>query len=179
MQKNEMLTSALAGLIALGLQAGAPATQPMSSTNFPSAQISKPPSPTKLKLIRQFLQRIGLQERLDTGSFLERHALPGGSMWAVTPGEAITESLLDGFKIRFAALKAAYAKRRAAFQQAYEDHLNWQFTETELDEIVTFLSKPVGQHYLEGRWRMEAYSSTNTEDMEQEIVDEAVAGLKK
>lgn len=144
-----------------------------------SAQINQPPSTAKLKLIKQFLQLIGLQDRLDTGSFLERYALPGGPMWAVTPSESNTENLGGGIKLRFDALKAAYAKRRSAFQQAYEDHLNWEFTESELNDIVTFLGSPVGKHYLDGRWRMEAYAGTNTEDMEANIVKEALASLKK
>jgi len=150
----------------------------MPSTIAPSAQIEEPASPAKLKLIRQFMQLIGLQDRLDTGSFLERYAIPGGPMWAVAPGE-FTESLSDEFKARFDALKAAYAKRRAAYQRAYEDHLNWEFTEAELKQINAFLEKPVGKHYLDGRWRMEAYTTTNTEDMEQDIVKEALASLKE
>lgn len=151
----------------------------MALTLAASAQINEPPSPGKLQLIRHFLQLIGHQERLDTGSFLERYALPGGPMWAVTPGAVNTESFGDGFKVRFDALKAAYAKRRAKYQQAYEDHLNWEFTESELKEIVTFLGNPVGKHYLDGRWRMEAYTSTNTEEMEEDIVKEALASFKK
>ena len=81
----------------------------------------------------------------------------------MTPDAAAPETLSDGSKIRFDALKAAYAKQRIKYQQAYEDHVNWEFTESELEEIVTFLSKPVGKHYLDGRWRMEAYTATNTE----------------
>jgi hypothetical protein len=151
----------------------------VASTIAPSAQINEPPSLAKLKLIRQFLQLIGLQDRLDSGSFLERYAIPGGAMWAVTPGAATTETFGDGFKVRFDALKAAYSKRRANYQKTYEDHLNWEFTEAELNEIVSFLGKPVGKHYLDGRWRMDAYTATNTEDMEEEIVKEAMASLKK
>lgn len=100
-------------------------------------------------------------------------------MWDVPSGEVLTQSFSDGFKVRFNALKAAYEKRRAIYQQAYEDHLNWEFTEAELEEIVTFLEGAVGQHYLDGRWRMEAYTNTNTEDMEAEIVREATASLQK
>lgn len=174
-----MQTLALAAIIVFATQTGAPGAQPMNSMIAPSAQINEPPSPAKLKLIRQFLQLIGLQDRLDSGSFLERYAIPGGPMWAVTPGVALTESLGDGFKVRFDALKAAYAKRRAIYQKAYEDHLNLEFTEADLNEIVLFLGKPVGKHYLDGRWRMEAYTATNTEDMEADIVKEALASLKK
>ena len=94
---------------------------------------------------------IGVQDQLDTGSFLDRYAMPGGPLWKVKSGENLIEHLGDGFKIRSEALKGAYARRRAIYQQAYEDHLNWEFTEAELKEIVAFLSKPVGQHYLDGR----------------------------
>jgi hypothetical protein len=144
----------------------------------PSAQIEEPPSPAKLELIRQFLQLIGLQERLNTGSFLERHAVPGGPMWKVMLGKPIEEDLLEGFQVRFDALKTAYSKHRETYQQEYEDHLNWEFTESELKEIVGFLDTPVGQHYLDGRWRMEAYTNTNTEDLEEEILKEALASLQ-
>lgn len=57
--------------------------------------------------------------------------------------------------------------------------VNWEFTEEELATIVTFLESRVGGHYLDGRWRMEAYSDTNTEDVEQGIVAEAQATLAK
>jgi len=125
------------------------------------------------------MRAIGLQDQIDTGSFLQRYAIPGGPMWKVTSGKALTEDLTGGFHVRFEALKAAYEKRRSVYRQAYEDHLNWEFTETELSEIVTFLETPVGQHYLDGRWRMEAYTTTNTEDMEAEIVKEATDSLQK
>lgn len=77
------------------------------------------------------------------------------------------------------ALKKAYAKYRSAYQQAYESHVNWEFTEEELAKIVAFLESLVGKHYLDGHWRMEAYTSTNTEDLEQQIVAEAQASLAK
>ena len=52
-------------------------------------------------------------------------------------------------------------------------------TEAELAEIVAFLERPVGKHFLDGRWRMEAYTGTNTEEMEEQIVKEAMASLAK
>lgn len=180
LQNMRMQTLACAILISFSMQGGGsiePAPIPVMAA--PSAQIDGAPSPTKLKLIRQFLDLIGVQHQLDTGSFLERYAMPGGPMWAVTPGEPLQEDLADGFRVRFEALKIAYAKRRTAYQQDYEDHLNWEFTEDELKEIVTFLGKPVGKHYLDGRWRMEAYTRNNTEEMDEDIVKEALAGLKK
>ena len=151
----------------------------MPSKITPSAQIEQAPSPSKLQLIKRFMRAIGLQDQLDTGSFLERYTIPGGPMWKVASGEALTEDLASGFKVRFEALKTAYEKRRPFYQKAYEEHLNWEFTETELSAIVTFLEKPVGQHYLDGRWRMEAYTNTNTEDIEAEILKEAIGALQK
>lgn len=180
LQNMRMQTLACAILISFGMQGGASieaAPTPVMAT--PPAQIDGAPNPAKLELIRQFLDLIGIQHQLDTGSFLERYAMPGGPMWAATPGEPLQEALADGFRIRFEALKMAYARRRAAYQQDYEDHLNWEFTEDELREIVAFLSKPVGKHYLDGRWRMEAYTRTNTEEMDEDIVKEALASFKK
>ncbi len=94
-------------------------------------------------------------------------------------GPLQSEDLLGGFERRMSALKKAYEKHRSTYQRAYEDHVNWEFTEEELAKIVEFLESPVGQHYLDGRWRMEAYTDTNTEDIEQEIVAEAQASLAK
>ena len=110
---------------------------------------------------------------------MERYALPGEPIWDVSKGKVLNETLGNGFKIRFDALRAAYARRRATYQQSYEDHLNWEFTDAELKEIVAFLGKPVGKHYFDGRWRMEAYTDTNTEEIEEEIVKEAIASLQK
>ncbi|MDI1294614.1 MAG: hypothetical protein PSY12_01775 [bacterium] len=166
-------------MAAIAIHGDAFGAEPMPSETTPSAQIEEPPNLSKLQLIKRFLHAIGLQDQLDTGSFLGRYAMPGGAMWEARSGEVLTESIASGFDVRFKALKAAYAKRQSLYQQAYEDHLNWEFSEAELREIVTFLEKPVGQHYLDGRWRMEAYTNTNTEDMEAEIVNEAAASLHK
>lgn len=143
----------------------------------PSAQISVPPSPAKLDLIRRFLRAIGQQSRLDTGSFLERYAMPGGPMWQDSSGASQTETFAGGFDRRKAALINAYARHRADYQQAYERHVNWEFTEDELREIVTFLERPVGRHFLDGRWRMDAYVGTDTEEIEEQIVRDAMASL--
>lgn len=149
------------------------------STLAPSAQVEKPASLAKMALIRRFMKAIGLQDKLDTGSFLERYAVPGGPMWTVSSGETLRETLSSGFEKRMTALRSAYAQHRAEYQEASEDHLNWEFTEAELTEIVGFLEGPVGQHYLDGQWRMEAYVGTNTEDLEERIVSEAQASLRK
>jgi hypothetical protein len=136
-----------------------------------------PPSPSKLDLIRRLLIAIGLQAKLDSGSFLERHAMPGGAMGQSTTGEPRPETIGDGFEKRRAALLDAYARHRAEYQEEYESHLNWEFTEDELREIVRFFERPVGRHFLDGRWRMDAYVGTNTEEVDEQIVREAMAAL--
>lgn len=156
-----------------------PRRQSALSQTAPAAQIENPPSATKLALIKRFLRAIGRQDQLDSGSFLERHAMPGGVMWPIKAEGQLADDLLGGFERRMSALKEAYEKRRTAYQQAYESHLNWEFKEEELFQMVEFLESSVGQHYLDGRWRMEAYTDTSTEDLEQEIVAEAQASLGK
>lgn len=138
-----------------------------------SAQIEEPPGPSKLDLIRRFLQAAGLQHRIDNGSFLERYAIPGGPVFTSAARDGAT--LRDAFDAASAALRTAYEKHRHVWQEEYESHVNWEFTEEELREIVTFLESPVGQHFLEGRWRMDAYIGTNTEELTEQIVREAEA----
>lgn len=98
-------------------------------------------------------------------------------MWQVPTDGQLTESLLDGFGRRRAALIDAYERHRADYQKEYESHVNWEFTEDELREIVGFLERPAGRHFLDGRWRMDAYVGTNTEEIEEQIVREAMAAL--
>ena len=176
----QMKTFLLLGLAAMLSPANALAapTEPIQ-TLAPSAQNDEPASPSKLLLIRRFLRAIGRQDQLDTGSFLERYAFPGGPMWQVSTGQILTDSLAIGLEKRMAALRNAYSKHRAEYQQAYEDHVNWEFTERDLAEIVGFLERPVGKHFLDGRWRMEAYVGTNTEELENQIVKDAMASLTK
>ena len=175
-----MRTLLLFGLAALLLPMKALAEPGQSAeTLAPSAQIDTPASPAKLLLIRRFLRAIGLQHQIDTGSFLEKYAIPGGPMWRVSNGQVLAESLTGGFEKRMAALKNAYEKHRAQYQRAYEEHVNWEFTDAELAEIDGFLDRPVGKHFLDGRWRMEAYVGTNTEELEKQIVKEAMANLRK
>jgi hypothetical protein len=124
-----------------------------------------PPSPSKLDLIRRFLRATGLQSEIDTGSFLRRYAL----------GELFVDvKLREALK----ALGAAYLKHRDTWQAEYEDHVHWEFSEAELVQIVTFLESGAGQHLLEGRLRIDAYIGTNTEDLIEEIVMEAVKALR-
>lgn len=144
----------------------------------PAAQIDSPPSPSKLGLIKRYLRAIGRQQELDSGIFLERYAVPGGPMWAKSMTRPY-ETLGGGFEKRMEALRAAYSKHRAEYQEAYEQHVNWEFTEAELAEIVSFLEKPVGKHYLDGRWRMDAYVHTGMEDTEAQIVREAIASISR
>jgi hypothetical protein len=173
---------AMCGLLFVAGPAVSAPEQQASSGLAPAAQITTPPGPTKARLIRRYLELVGIQRQIDTGSFLERYALPGGPMWQVPATgntTAKSETIMGAVEARFAALKNAYASQRSAYQQAYESHVNWEFTEGELAEIVSFLERPVGKHFLDGRWRMEAYVGTDTEDLEQQIVAEATASLAK
>ena len=68
-----------------------------SQSMAPSAQIDMPPSQSKLVLIRRFLRAIGLQQKLDSGSFLERYAIPGGAMWDGANGQNPKDTFKEGF----------------------------------------------------------------------------------
>ena len=102
-------------------------------------------------------------------------AFPGGAVFAAAARDGA--SIKDAFDAGAEALRAAYARHRHVWQEEYESHVNWEFTEAELQDIVAFLERPVGQHFLEGRWRMDAYIETNTEALLEEIAREAEAAL--
>ena len=70
-------------------------------------------------------------------------------------------------------------KASSQYQQAYEHHVNCEFTEAELVEIIGFLERQVDKHFLDERWRMEAYVETNVEELEEQIVKEAIANFTK
>ena len=141
----------------------------------PSALIGSPPTEEKLELIRQFMTVVGIQSRLDSGSFLERYAFVPELGWHEGGVENLEESnLLDSLFGPIEALKAVYEKYRSVYQSEYEQHLNWEFTEDELRQMIAFFDSSVGKHYLDGTWRMEAYIGTNMEETEQALVAEAV-----
>lgn len=140
-----------------------------------AASIEEPPSPAKLDLIRRYLQATGMQRQIDTGGFLERFALPGGPLTEALASRGDSVSLRDMFAIPIEALRRAYEPHRQVWQEEYERHLNWEYTEEELGQIVTFLESDAGQHYLEGDWRMRAYVGTNTEELLEQIVRDAEA----
>lgn len=135
-----------------------------------SAQIDEPPSVTKTALITRFMAASGIKTRIDGGSFLERYAF-GGSPLLTAAGASISETL--------DALQLAYEPHRLTWQAAYESHINWEFTEPELEEIVLFLEGPSGQHFLEARWRMDTYVNTDTEHLVEQIISTAAAALNK
>ena len=141
---------------------------------YPSAQNETPPSAEKQQLIQRLMRATGLQARLDSGSFLDRYASISELHWH-EGNETI--SLLDFVTNPgpIQALKSVYEKYRAEYQEAYEAHINWEYTEDELRQMVTFWESPAGQHYLDGTWRMEAYTRTNMEETEEALVNEAVA----
>lgn len=145
----------------------------------PSARIESPPTVEKLKLIRRFMTVVGIQGRLDSGSFLERYAFVPELGWHEGGDEDRTESnLMDGFTGPIEALKYVYEKYRPIYQSEYEQHLNWEFTEDELRQMIAFFDSSVGKHYLDGTWRMEAYIGTNMEETEQALVAEAVQSYR-
>jgi hypothetical protein len=161
----------LIALLALGYDLPANAEpQGAQAMITPSAQELSPPSAGKLALIRRFMKSSGLQDRIDTGSFLERYAFIPELGWVQDPNNALIEQWTGPID----ALKAVYEKYRPQYQKAYEEHINWEFTEEELRGIVSFLESPLGQHYLDGSWRMEAYTGTNMEETEENLVAQAV-----
>jgi hypothetical protein len=140
-----------------------------------SAQITAPPSPSKLELIRRFMAAAGIENQIDSGSMISHLMLPGGPVFNAALGEETT--FLEAVKAASDALHTVYLKHRSVWQEEYESHINWEFTEAELEEIVGFLEKPVGQHFLEGSRRMDAYIGTNTEALMEEIGREAESAL--
>lgn len=135
-----------------------------------SAQIDEPPSAEKTALITRFMAASGIQARINDGSFLQRYAL-GGSPLLTAAGATVRET--------FNALRVAYEPHRLTWQEEYESHVNWEFTETELEEILLFLEGPSGEHFLEARGRMDAYIGTNTEHLLEQIISAAAAALAK
>lgn len=151
--------------------------EPQSSQAMivPSAQESSPSSAEKLVLIRRFMKASGLQSRIDTGSYLERYAFIPELGWAQgTENAPRNSTLIEQWTGPIDALKAAYEKYRPQYQEAYESHINWEFTEEELRRIVSFLESPLGKHYLDGTWRMEAYTGTNMAETEELLARQAV-----
>lgn len=144
-----------------------------------SAMIEEPPSPTKLALIRRFLIANGTQAAIDTGKFLERFAFPGSPLSIVATGRSAEITLAQAFQQPMKALMTAYEKYRSTWQDEYETHVNWEFGEEELSLIVGFLEGASGQHFLEGRWRMDAYVGANTEGLVEQIIAEAETALRE
>jgi hypothetical protein len=171
-----ILAAALLGAPLSPLMAEAPNHR---TSLAPSAGIEAPPTEEKLALIRRFLTVVGIQSRLDSGSFLERYAFVLELGWHEGGVEDRTESnLLGGLTGPIEALKDVYEKYRPVYQSEYEQHLNWEFTEDELRQMIAFFDSSVGKHYLDGTWRMEAYIGTNMEETEQALVAEAVQSYR-
>jgi hypothetical protein len=135
-----------------------------------SAMNTEPPSAAKAELIRQFLRLSGIQRQIDEGDFFSRHAKPGGAVFGALPGDT---AYGDTFEAARRALCTAYEPHRQTWQAEYDDHLNWEFTENELQEIIAFLGSAAGKHYQEGLLRMRAYIGTNTGELVEQIVSEA------
>lgn len=131
-----------------------------------------PPSASKARLIREFLRLTGIQRKIDEGGFFDHICMPGGPVFAALPQGTLYG---DAFEKARNAVRTAYEPHRQVWQAEYDDHVNWEFEEAELEEIVAFLGSAAGQHYAEGMWRMNAYTSTNTEHLVEQIVRDACA----
>ena len=142
-----------------------------------SALVEEPPGAQKLALIRRYLIASKIQAKIDSGSFLRRLAMPGSPLWAAAAGGSGEPTFFKMGEDAFKALVTAYEKRRPTWQGEYERHVNCEFDEEELLMIVKFLESAAGEHLLEGQWLIEAYTSTNTEDLVEEIYAEAIAAL--
>jgi hypothetical protein len=130
-----------------------------------SAMNGDPPSEQKLALVREFLRLSGAQKRIDEGAYVSRYST--APHWLQFGLFRSSNALID-----------AYQEYRGIWQEEYESHVNWEFTEEELVEIIAFLQKPAGAHFLEGRWRMDAYIETNTEKVAAEIFEKAERALR-
>jgi len=135
--------------------------------------IESEPSPAKLELIRKFLRLSGKQAEIDRGGFLDALGAPGSVLSAGLAAAKPHILYSEFFSAPVEALRRAYGPHRAVWQAEYEQHVNWEFAEDELCEIVAFLEGAAGQHFLEARWRMDAYVGTNTEDIVEQIVADA------
>ena len=80
-------------------------SQPERQLDAPTGS-DEPPSPAKLALIRRYLQLNGTQRQIDTGSFLERHAMPGGALSAAMAERGGQATLMDLFRIPLAPFAA-------------------------------------------------------------------------
>jgi len=145
--------------------------QDVQETNYPSAMNEQPASSEKHALILRFMCATGLQDEIDSGSFLERYAVNPRLDWQNGTGET---TIIEMFTGPIEALRTEYEQYRERYQEEFENHINWEYTEEELRQLVTFFESPVGQHYIEGDWRMRAYSATNLEEIEWELVQKAV-----
>ncbi|MEN7538157.1 hypothetical protein [Aurantiacibacter flavus] len=169
MMGNKFLRSTVCGLAMMGASSSLFA---QNTEIYPSAMNEQPANAEKQALIRRFMAATGLQRELDSGSFLERYALNSQLDW--NSGTAAT-TLFEAITGPIEALKAEYEHVRPTYQEEFERHINWEYTEEELRQLVAFFESAVGQHYIDGDWRMRAYSATNLEDIEGELVRKAVA----
>lgn len=172
---------------------GAPLSQSLAeapnqrASLAPAVRIESAATAEKLELIRRFMIVAGIQSELDSGRFLERYALSPEFGWIEGSVESWEKrgarrrkesNLMIDIIGRIEALKAAYKKYRPVYQTEYEKHLNWEFTEDELRQMVDFFDSPVGKHYLDGIGRIGGYIGTNMEETEKALVAEAVQSYR-
>jgi hypothetical protein len=141
-----------------------------------SEQEDWPPSDAKMTLIRRYLAATGVQDRIEKGSFLDRYTAPGGAVFEAGMKKAgtIVECLTCGID----AVRRAYSPHQYIWQNQYEQHIHFKFSVEQLEVIVDFLESPTRLHFRDWEWRMDAYISSNTEDIVEQIVDEAIATIE-
>ena len=130
----------------------------------------EPPTPEKARLILEFLRLSGLQAKIDSGDVVD-HLI--SQIWPAFRSAPLVHGTFISAPRK--AFDAAYASRRQVWQDEYENHMHQTFDENELSAMNAFFASPVGQRYVDDQWRMKAFISSNTEDIQEEIVAEACA----
>jgi hypothetical protein len=139
---------------------------------------SAPPGAAKRALIRRYLELDGIRQQIDSGSFLDRFAYPGGPLAGALAAGYGQTSFREAFTIPKAALLRAYAPRLHVWQREYESHVDQEYSEAEVRQIVVFLESNAGRRFVTGEQRIQAYVGTNTEKLLERILRQAEADLR-
>jgi hypothetical protein len=131
-----------------------------------------PPENFKMALSQRYLLATGMQERIDNAAFLQWHAAPGGMIWDAASKRG--GGLLQCATRASRAVKTAYAPHREIWQEEYERHIDNAFSAEMLEQIVDFFESKAGSEFLNWQWRMDAYITTNTEELVDQILNDAI-----
>ncbi len=139
-----------------------------------------PINPEKLKLIHAFMRASRLQAKVDSGEVVPKQAR--AAIWKAMTVRFEDGALGDVLFPDFVAapgraLSQAYAPQRDEWQAQYENHLNQEYANAELEALTAFFDSPLGKHYLDGEWRMRTYIRSNMEPAVEDLQTEAEAIL--